>query len=352
MMMDTGNRVSSATGPKRDKILGVITDHGIRYECLQVEARRPDDQSIFVMKGGPELYVYLQKTRNLTSATFPLVLNVRLTFLTQKVVRKGGAPDPLYFGRRTDRESQFVDDMMLWCSLNQKLGPKDYLFTRYQLAPKPGAKKDKRLLTPADITHVVKSAAVAFNLDPARFTTSSARRFLAAGGGLEDQEMKHRAGWAADSTVPQEHYLRNFESRGAFAVDSDSLTMEQVQRRLTQPLTECPEFDPDVETLAQQEQGAHGSGPSASSEETHTQELTQLAIDCGNTDDDNLVGLLASLTGPTSSPTNEVPIGQLAAMATSLVSPIGRGARGLKRGLPIYAHQKTAWSAGAKKSKP
>jgi hypothetical protein len=221
MMMDTGNRVSNATGPKTDRILGVVTDHGIRVKDLEVTLQHPDGQRTFVLKGGPVLHEYLFRNRCPTTGAFKGVLNMRLTFLTQKVVRKGGAPDPLYYGNRSPREARYIQDMMLWLYFNAKLGALDYLYTRYQLAPKAGAKTDKRLLQSRDITAVVKASAEAFGLDPKRFATSSARRFLAAGGGLEDPEMKQRAGWTPNSTTPTTHYLREFEGRGAFAAPSD-----------------------------------------------------------------------------------------------------------------------------------
>ncbi|KAJ1387308.1 hypothetical protein B484DRAFT_409941, partial [Ochromonadaceae sp. CCMP2298] len=285
-----------------------------------VTLQHPDGRRTFVLKGGPVLHEYLFRNRCSTTGAFKGILNMRLTFLTQKVVRKGGAPDPLYYGNRSPREARYIQDMMLWLYFNAKLGALDYLYTRYQLAPKAGAKTDKRLLQPRDITAVVKASAEAFGLDPKRFTTSSARRFLAAGGGLEDPEMKQRAGWTPNSTTPATHYLREFEGRGAFAVDSDSLTMEKLQRRLTKPLSVCPTFevldDEPKEGGGFQEEGVDSVGPGEGE-------------DVGA--DDHLVGLLAEVCGAESPPRRDVPMGALAAMASSLTAdeaPTKKGRKG------------------------
>jgi hypothetical protein len=335
MMMDTGNRVSSATGPRTDRVLGVIADHGIRFENLELTIQHPSEPSTFALKGGPALHKYLQWQHSRSPGAFPGVVDMRLTFLTQKVVRKGGAPDPLFYGRRSEREVQFMEDLLLWCLLNHKLLPEDYLYTRYQLAPKPGAKKHKRLLQSRDVALVVKGAAEAFGYDPRRFCPSSARRFLAASGGLEDKEMKQRVGWSANSTAPATHYLRNFEGRGAFAVNSNALTQEQIRRRVTMPLSKCPDFDP--KELDSMEEGGEQEGGDDSAATPVKGEAT--GADGG--EDDSIVGLMAHMCDLPQAPRKELPVVGTSQAFPIVLSPmlVGRGerAQAKRRRAPIYS---------------
>jgi hypothetical protein len=250
MLMDTGKRASSATGPATDALLGIITDHGLR--TAQVEATVSRGGKTFTLAGAPALRSYLLRPRATEGATeelrFPGVQSIRITFLTEKVVRDKGIPEPLFYGRRQERESRFMDDLLEWVRANDKLTDDDYLFTTYQRAPKSCAKTDKRLLQRRDLAEMFKAAAQAHGLDPQRFSTSSARRFAASNKGLSRAEVKVRGGWADDSNVPEAFYMRDPENRGAFAAEGGELTQTQLELLASQPLMECPAFSSDEDS--------------------------------------------------------------------------------------------------------
>ncbi|KAJ1396489.1 hypothetical protein B484DRAFT_407317 [Ochromonadaceae sp. CCMP2298] len=139
MLMDTDKRASSATGPATDALLGVITDHGLR--TAQVEATVSRGGKTFTRAGAPALRSYLLRPRATEGATeelrFPGVQSIHITFLTEKMVRDKGILEPLFYGRRQERESRFMDDLLEWVHANDKLTDDDYLFTTYQRAPTP-----------------------------------------------------------------------------------------------------------------------------------------------------------------------------------------------------------------------
>ncbi|KAJ1380658.1 hypothetical protein B484DRAFT_411972, partial [Ochromonadaceae sp. CCMP2298] len=128
-------------------------------------------------------------------------------------------------------------------------GDSDYLTTRYQLAPKPNAKTDKRLLQRQDVADLIKASAVAFDLPPHRFSTSSCRRFAGSTDVLTMPEVKVRGGWAAGSTVMEQNYRRNPEGRGAFAVagDGGEFTHQQLVGLTRKPLATCPSLSNDAD---------------------------------------------------------------------------------------------------------
>mmetsp|Transcript_18898 Transcript_18898/g.42089 ORF Transcript_18898/g.42089 Transcript_18898/m.42089 type:complete len:397 (+) Transcript_18898:700-1890(+) len=252
LLMDTGNRISCASGPTHDAVLGVTTDHGVKTAQVEISVRKPSDKTSFSLAGAAALRTYLCNPKAVAGATdalrYPRVQSLRITFLTQKVVRDGkGTPDPLFYGRRDPRESQFVDDVCDWLRFNPKLLDSDYLTTRYQLAPKPNAKTDKRLLQRQDVADLIKASAVAFDLPPHRFSTSSCRRFAGSTDALTMPEVKVRGGWAAGSTVTEQNYRRNPEGRGAFAVagDGGEFTHQQLEGLTRKPLAACPSLSSD-----------------------------------------------------------------------------------------------------------
>jgi hypothetical protein len=248
LLIDTGNRVSSTTGPTTDKELGVTTDHGLKTAQVEITVRRPAAKTTFTLAGAPAMRSHL--CRATVALRYPQVESMRVTFLTQKVVMDGkGTPDPLFFGRRDPRESQYLDDVLEWVSRNGKLLDGDYLTTRYQLAPKPAAKMDKRLLQRQDVAAMIKAIAVEFDLDPKRFSTSSARRFAGSTNALSMAEIKLRGAWAASSTVTEQHYRRDPEGRGAFAVAGagGEFTHQQLVGLTRTPLDTCPTLSDDEE---------------------------------------------------------------------------------------------------------
>ncbi|KAJ1386822.1 hypothetical protein B484DRAFT_410083, partial [Ochromonadaceae sp. CCMP2298] len=230
------------------------TDHGIKVAQVEITVSRPSPKPFFALAGAVAMRSYLCDPRAVEGATdtlrYPQVESMRVLFLTQKVVKdRKGPPDPLFFGRRDPRESQYLDDVLDWLRLETALQDDDYLTTRYQLAPKASAKTNKRLLQRQDVAVMVKAAVVEFGLDPKRFSTSSARRFAGSTSALDMPEVKVRCGWAAGSFVTEQHYHRNPEGRGAFAVaeGGGEFTHQQLEGLLCKPLGTCPSLSEDEE---------------------------------------------------------------------------------------------------------
>jgi hypothetical protein len=88
-----------------------------------------------------------------------------------------------------------------------------------------------------------KAAAVGNRLDPSRFSTSSARRFAASNKALSMAEIKKRWGWNESSTVPESHYRRDGESKGAFAVAGGEFSHQQLLALAVKPLASHLDYD-------------------------------------------------------------------------------------------------------------
>jgi hypothetical protein len=113
-----GSRVSNATGPTTDAMLGVLADHGVKTEQVEVTIAKAKGKT-FKLHGAVAIRGYLQDSKTPKGVAtageqlFPGVVALRITFLTQKVVKDDeGPPEPLYYARREERESRFIDDMM------------------------------------------------------------------------------------------------------------------------------------------------------------------------------------------------------------------------------------------------
>jgi hypothetical protein len=117
----------------------------------------------------------------------------------------------------------------------------DYLFTRYNPSPKPGSPIDKWLLQRADVAEAVKASATALDLDPAKFSTSSARKCFTThttANGLGEDKRNRRAGWVKGSKTVDDHYNKLLKSRGVFALGGDAFTIHDVARLTQRTITD------------------------------------------------------------------------------------------------------------------
>jgi hypothetical protein len=305
MLMDTGNRVSNATGPTTDKLLGIIADHGVKTAQLEIVVYKPVSKTTFSLHGAPGVRGYLLNPNATAGATvelrYPNVLSMTITFLTQKVVKDDeGPPEPLFYARRQPRESRYMDDVMDWLLFNDKLRKEDYLFTTYQRSPKPNAPTDKRLLQRRDVATMVKTVAAAMGFDPKRFSTSSARRFAASSKGLSMAEIKARGGWNPNSTVTERHYRRDGQGRGVFAVaeGQGEFSHEQLKGLARKPLDTCPDIS---------------SGDEIADDDDDDYDMEELDEGEGTGDDEGSDGGLEGLQGG---------LGSLASAGVETSSPV------------------------------
>ncbi|KAJ1382860.1 hypothetical protein B484DRAFT_440710, partial [Ochromonadaceae sp. CCMP2298] len=73
--------------------------------------------------------------------------------------------------------------------------------------------------------------------------------FAGSTSALDMPEVKVRGGWTAGSVVTEQHYRRNPEGRGAFAVaeGGGEITHLQLEGLLRKPLGTCPSLSGDEE---------------------------------------------------------------------------------------------------------
>jgi hypothetical protein len=93
-----------------------------------------------------------------------------------------------------------------------------------------------------DVADMIKAAAAAFGFDPARFSTSSARRFAGSNKGLSKKQIKVHGGWDPPSTVNEAHYQRDAEGKGTSAVEGGEFSQHQLEGLARRPLTELLDF--------------------------------------------------------------------------------------------------------------
>jgi hypothetical protein len=231
--LDTGKRPSNVTGPTKKK--GKITcDHGALARHLEVLTPGVGGRPPELLHGGPGLQQWLADLPDPAEgeSRYASVDSIKIRFVSDKTTTDGAVGrEAVYFGRRLPRESQYIDDMLDWMRLSVHLTANDYLFTRFQPAAKAGSLPRRRLMRRQDIATLAKSCAVAHNLDPKRFSASSARKgyaTTAAAHGVADSEAFSRGGWASGSKTVDNHYRRVVGGRGAFALSGDKFGLVEV----------------------------------------------------------------------------------------------------------------------------
>ncbi|KAJ1382667.1 hypothetical protein B484DRAFT_411385 [Ochromonadaceae sp. CCMP2298] len=203
----------------------LVADHGILLSDLEVISADPESDGTILRAGERALRRYLNDQPEPLDAElrrYPGVL--------------GFTVDAIPFGRTNDRETQFLQDVMDWARHCGDVGEGDYVFTWVHPDPRPGFAVTRRLLQRADVALAVKMSAEALGVDPALFSTSSARECFAthttANGMLAD-ERNRRAGWVPGSRTVNAYYNKLVHNRGVFALDGEAFTLREVGR-LTQ----------------------------------------------------------------------------------------------------------------------
>lgn len=116
---------------------------------------------------------------------------------------KGGAlSKKKLIGRRSDEESQWLDDLVAWL-VNNKLAAEDLIFTRYK-AKTAGGKVFKKRLSAEMIRSAVKDMATRAGFPPDRFSAHSLRKggmSQMRGLGASSDDRKDRGNYADGSNV-------------------------------------------------------------------------------------------------------------------------------------------------------
>jgi hypothetical protein len=299
LLVDTGKRVSSVTGPTFRKGV-LVADHGIIWSDVEVLTTRTEGEGTTLRAGGRSLRQYLGSQPEPTvegQRRYPGVSGFTIKFFTEKVrVPEDRAQvDAIPFGRTNERENQFLEDIMDWARLSGDVEEGDYVCTRIHPDPRPGVLAGRRLLRRADVASAVKMSADAVGLDPAKFSTSSARKcfatFTTANGMLAD-ERNRRAGWVQGSRTVDDHYNKLVHNRGVFALGGEAFTLREVGRLTQVVVTDhsaavvvvAPRGDVHLPVSAPLSDAAPPQGPVEASEEAPED------------DDDDLQCLLSGLS--------------------------------------------------------
>lgn len=205
---DSGPRIGNLTlkdGKNRE-------DHCIRAGHLSFLVQQPPDMAIEKVKGGPTITNYL-KSADVSSS---MVLSVDMVYMTSKMHKKTRTyiENPKVIARRTDEESMVLDDLLEWFK-HSSVKEGDELLTRYSHEGK------RKVVIRKDVRNAIKEAVSGLGLPSEHFSTKSLRSGFsthASANGMSGVDVNRRGGWVEGSNVPGQHYIRQMQTRGAFAL--------------------------------------------------------------------------------------------------------------------------------------
>ena len=212
LAFDSGARIGNLTlkdGKDRE-------DHCIRAKHVSYLVTNPTDGKEYRIQGGEEISQYLKRN----DVNNSLVIEANMIYMTSKTSKSGSAnlQEPKTLGRNSHEESQLLDDLLDWIKHNNVVADEE-LLTRH------GDNGSRRVVKRKDVRQAIKEAVGAFGLPEDRFSTRSLRSGFgthAQANGLEEREIHARGGWAANSKVPEKHYIRRMHNRGAFAIPASA----------------------------------------------------------------------------------------------------------------------------------
>lgn len=172
------------------------------------------------IKGGPTITNFLKRA----DVSLAMVLSVDMVYITSKMHKKTRTyiENPKVIARRTEEESMVLNDLLEWFK-HSSVTEGDELLTRYSLEGK------RKVVIRKDVRTAIKEAVTEMGLPSEHFSTKSLRSGFsthASANGMSGVEVNNRGGWVEGSKVPGQHYIRQMQSRGAFALPK-SITGEQ-----------------------------------------------------------------------------------------------------------------------------
>ena len=211
---DSGSRIGNVT--RKDGKDGA--DHCIRTTDVAIELERyPGDR--LILKGSR-----LLKLEIASGSLDPkkVVTRAWLTLISSKTSKTSkNQLEPKLLERRTQAESQLLDDLIEWMMKSGTLDD-DELLTRYH-------GELRRSTTRKDATTALKAGAESAGKDPQKYSSKSLRgglATLARQTNMPDDELNTRGGWAIGSKVPRQFYTSSGKGgRGGMAMlNGDDMT--------------------------------------------------------------------------------------------------------------------------------
>jgi hypothetical protein len=198
---DAGPRVSNLTWPEKRK--GYEPEnHCILAHHVTANILLSASATFSKICGGPMLHQHLLSyDRNVHPGVlhkfrtpYPQVIGLELVFYTSKTSRaaKPTTPKPIALQRRSARESQLVDNLLLWFLHSSKLQEDDPLFRRNHPVIDTARMPQRRPIAAA-----IKAAAAGLGFDSSRFSTKSMRSGFATtatANGMSAVERNYRGG--------------------------------------------------------------------------------------------------------------------------------------------------------------
>lgn len=210
LTFDSGLRIGNLT--KQDGPAGA--DHSIRAGQVNFLVMDPETGKEMRIKGGAAMTNFLKRKE----VTLDMIYSADMIYVTSKTSRKvkSMVENPRTLSRRTDVEGMVLNDLLLWFLYSQ-VQETDELLTRYS------STGSRKVVIRKDVRTAIKIAVRGANLPAKNFSTKSLRSGFGThvmANGMGADEMKLRGGWAANSDVPNNHYVRHMHSRGALALST------------------------------------------------------------------------------------------------------------------------------------
>jgi hypothetical protein len=205
---DSGPRIGNLTlkdGKNRE-------DHCIRAGHLSFLVQQPPGMTIERLKGGPTMTKYLKGA----GISYSMVLSVDMVYITSKMHKKTKTyiENPKVIARRTEEENMVLNDLLEWFE-HSSIKEGDELLTRYSVEGR------RKVVIRKDVRNAIKEAVSGMGLPSEHFSTKSLRSGFsthASANGMSGEDVNRRGGWVEGSHVPGQHYIRQMQTRGAFAL--------------------------------------------------------------------------------------------------------------------------------------
>lgn len=146
------------------------------------------------------------------------ISSVRIATVTSKTTGSGRSQRTVdaLITRDCEASSQFINDLAEFVRRSEVSGD-DPLFSFYRTSEKTGL-KSKKVLTRGEVANELKKCADRLGLPRERFATRSLRKGMSTQmslGNLSREERNRAGGWAPGSSIPDVHYDRSSQLRGA-----------------------------------------------------------------------------------------------------------------------------------------
>lgn len=193
---------------------GAAEDHAIKAFQLIFRLKNP------VLVGAESLYSVRGGTPAARGLDEENVLAIEVEASSHKMGDLAAKRNKV-IGRRSEEESRFCSDLVLWGKRSQ-VERLDNWFTRY--ATQPGRKPSRKVCTRKEVANAIKEEVKKFKLDPLLFSFHSLRKASIthmSAKGVPKEQMLARGNYSASSLVMGAVY--NYDSSGLGPLGSNAL---------------------------------------------------------------------------------------------------------------------------------